>query len=87
MIPVQGAATPRNSARKGDSGNTEISEIWMTGTHQGELMKIPPTGKRIDLVGCNVVELRDGKVYREREYFDALEMWMQLGVLAPPVPR
>jgi len=29
---------------------------------------------------CNVIELRDGKVYREREYMDMLAIMSQLGV-------
>jgi steroid delta-isomerase-like uncharacterized protein len=65
-------------------GNAAVSELRATGTHQGSLMGIAPTGKRVDFVLCNVVELRDGKVYREREYFDVLHMWEQLGVLKAP---
>lgn len=66
-------------------GDTAVSEFRATGTHRGELMGIPPTGKRVNLVICNVMEVRDGKVYRERDYFDATAMLAQLGVLTSPL--
>jgi limonene-1,2-epoxide hydrolase len=30
---------------------------------------------------CNVLEVRDGKIYREREYMDMATMMVQLGVM------
>jgi ketosteroid isomerase-like protein len=30
---------------------------------------------------CDVIEVRDGKVYREREYYDQMTMMQQLGVV------
>jgi steroid delta-isomerase-like uncharacterized protein len=65
-------------------GETAISELRATGTHGGELMGIPPTGKPVELVICNVIELRDGKIYREREYFDVAAMLAQIGVVLSP---
>ena len=64
--------------------DTAVCEFRVTGTHGGDLMGVAPTGKSLDLLVCNVIELRDGKVYREREYLDSLEMWVQLGVLRRP---
>ena len=64
-------------------GDTAISELRATGTHGGELMGIAATGRPVDLVICNVIELRDGKVYREREYVDTAAMLAQIGVETP----
>jgi len=33
---------------------------------------------------CHVIELRDGKIYREREYMDMMNMMTQLGVAKAP---
>ncbi|MBI5285700.1 MAG: ketosteroid isomerase, partial [Chloroflexi bacterium] len=33
---------------------------------------------------CNVLEVRDGKIYREREYMDMFTMMAQLGVAGIP---
>ncbi len=65
-------------------GDVGISEFEVTGTHQGNLMGVAPTGKRLSIVVCNIIEMRDGKVYREREYIDTGAMWAQLGVRELP---
>lgn len=65
-------------------GDTAIAEMVGRGTHKGELMGIAPTGKPIEIVICNVMELRDGKVYREREYMDMFSMMAQMGVVKAP---
>ena len=61
-------------------GDTAVAEFVARGRHGGELMGIAPTGKAVEIHICNIMELRDGKVYREREYFDMLTMLTQLGV-------
>lgn len=49
-----------------------IMEIIARGTQLGPLnrMGIPPTGKRMESPGVTVIETRDGKIYRQRDYFD-----------------
>jgi len=65
--------------------NTVVTEVIVSGTHRGELMGIPPTGRNVVQPVCNVWEVRDGKVFSEREYYDPAVMLEQLGVLpAPP---
>jgi steroid delta-isomerase-like uncharacterized protein len=66
-------------------GDTAIAEMVARGAQRGEFMGIEPTGRRIEVHICNVVEIRDGKVFREREYMDMLAVLKQLGV--EPVPR
>ena len=65
-------------------GDTAVGEFRVRGTHTGELMGVAPTGRSIDVVVCNVTEMKDGLVHTEREYFDAATMWSQLGVLEVP---
>jgi predicted ester cyclase len=55
-----------------------------TGTHQGELMGIPPTGRKVDVSGMSMGELRDGKAYRHWSVFDNLGLMQQLGVIPAP---
>jgi steroid delta-isomerase-like uncharacterized protein len=66
------------------SGNNALCEFVARGTHKGDLKGIAPTGKPIEINIANVMEVRDGKVYREREYFDVMSMMVQLGVVQPP---
>ncbi len=65
-------------------GNTAIAEMAATGTHNGNLLGIAPTGKRVNIVICNVMEVRDGRIYREREYLDMFSMLSQIGVVSLP---
>lgn len=63
------------------SDDVSIIEFVARGSHTGPLGDIPPTGKPVEVHVCNVIEARDGKVVREREYFDSLSMLQQLGVI------
>jgi hypothetical protein len=47
-------------------------------------MGLAATGKPVELLICNVIELRDGKVYREREYMDMLIVITETGVVKAP---
>jgi steroid delta-isomerase-like uncharacterized protein len=64
------------------SGDTvSVVEAAVRGTHQAEFEGIPATGKAMVYPHCNVIEVRDGKIYREREYSDAMAIMRQLGVI------
>jgi steroid delta-isomerase-like uncharacterized protein len=58
-----------------------VLEITARGTHQAELDGIPATGRAVEVVVCNVVEIADGLIIREREYYDGLSIMRQLGVI------
>jgi len=66
----------------GDS--VAIAEFVARGTHEGELMGIAPTGRKMELPVCMLIEARDGKIYAEREYMDMMHMMVQLGVVPAP---
>lgn len=61
-------------------GDIVITECTCLGTNEGKIMNIAPTGRKIVLPVCDVFEMRDGKIYAEREYFDAAVMFQQLGI-------
>jgi len=69
-----------------EAGDTAVVEFIGRGTHKGDLMGIAPTGKSITIPVCNVLEVRDGKIYREREYMDMATMMVQLGVMPAGAP-
>jgi steroid delta-isomerase-like uncharacterized protein len=66
------------------TGDVVIVEFVASGTHKGDLMGIAPTGRQITIPVCDILEIRDGKIYAEREYMDMLHLMQQLGVA--PVP-
>src|SRR6266581_892889 len=49
-----------------DAGDTVVVEFIGKGTHNGDLMGVAPTGRRVNLPVCNVIEIRDGKIFGER---------------------
>ena len=66
------------------AGDTVVVEFIGTGTHKGELMGVAATGRSVTLPICDVLEIRDGKIYAEREYMDVMTMMVQLGVVPAP---
>lgn len=66
------------------SGNTVVLELTWRGTHTGPLQmpsgQIAATGKRIELRGCQVVEIAGGKAKSMRQYFDMATLMQQLGI-------
>ena len=66
--------------------DVSVIEVTVRGTHQAELEGIPATGRSIEVPVCNVIEARDGRVVREREYYDAMAIMQQLGVVPEASP-
>jgi steroid delta-isomerase-like uncharacterized protein len=66
------------------SGDTVILELTWTGTHTGTLQTpkgpIAPTGKKISIRSCNVMQMAEGKVKAQRQYFDMVTLMQQLGL-------
>jgi steroid delta-isomerase-like uncharacterized protein len=66
------------------SDNTVILEVTWRGTHSGPLPtprgEIAPTGKSIELRGCQVIEVSGERAKTIRHYFDMNTLLQQLGV-------
>ena len=66
-------------------GDTVVVYWTNTGTHQGDFMGIPPTGRTVTISGIDVHRLRDGRLAEHWHVIEELQMLQQLGVL--PVPE
>ena len=64
-------------------GRVEVSPF--SGTHQGEFMGLPPTGKRIEVDAIDIVRIRNGQLAEHWGVFDAMLMMQQLGAI-PETP-
>lgn len=62
-------------------GDRVATRYIMTGTHQGEFMGIPATGRRISVGGIDIMRFRDRKVAERWAQDDSLSMLQQLGVI------
>jgi len=58
-----------------------LLEWVLSGTHHGNLPGLPATGKRFSVRGVTIVELREGKIRRCSDYFDAATFMRQVGLL------
>ena len=56
------------------------------GTHKGQLMQIPPTGKSVSITGMDILKLENGKIKERWAEVNALALMMQLGVIPSPPP-
>ena len=65
-------------------GDTAAWAIRATGTHDGEFMGMPATGKKVDFGSLNIAHVRDGKAYRHVVMMDLATMMEQLGMPAGP---
>ena len=56
------------------------------GTHSGDFMGTPPTGKTVRTTGITIFRLEDGKIVEEWSESDMLGMLQQVGALPMPEP-
>jgi steroid delta-isomerase-like uncharacterized protein len=59
-----------------------VATRWTgTGTHDGELAGIAPTGKRVTVPGMEMVRIANGKLVEGWEGYDSGTLMRQLGVM------
>jgi predicted ester cyclase len=58
----------------------------LRGTHQGEFMGVPPTGREVEMTGIVPERVGGGKVTESWVDRDSPGLMQQLGVLPVPVP-
>ena len=62
--------------------DNRVALVWsMTGTHHGTLMRIPATGRRINVRGVSLLTIEDGKVTRGLNIWDTAGLLRALGLL------
>ncbi|MBC8427815.1 alpha/beta fold hydrolase, partial [bacterium] len=65
----------------------KVAARWtFTGTHQGEVAGIPPTGKSVSATGMNIHRFADGKIVEGWWNHDTMALLQQLGVITPGRP-
>jgi len=58
--------------------------VTLTGTHEGEFMGIPPTGRKIKYTGLVWVRFSEGKIVEAYGVADMLSLMQQLGMELKP---
>lgn len=63
------------------SGDRVVVRWISRGTHQHELMGVPPSFKPMEVMGISIFRMQDCQVVEEWEGFDTLGMMRQLGAI------
>ena len=71
-----------DSIREGD----RAAFRWlMSGTHEGELLGVAPTGEHVEAMGMDIVRVaEDGEITEHWGEFDAVGLLRRLGAIRPP---
>ena len=61
-----------------EDGDKLVARWSAKGTHKGEFMGIPPTGKQVAFTGIEIIRVKDGKAVEEWEELDRAGLMQQL---------
>jgi steroid delta-isomerase-like uncharacterized protein len=69
-----------------DQGDAFADEWTFVGTHTGPFSlpdgtEVPPTGRRVEIRGMELVQMRDGKIVVDNLYYDTTAVLAQLGLV------
>lgn len=67
-------------------GDKVATRFRVTGTHQGEFLGVPATGKPISVTGMWIHRLAQGRIVEGRQWgeWDALDFLQQVGAVSMP---
>jgi steroid delta-isomerase-like uncharacterized protein len=66
------------------AGEWAMLEWTMSGTHQADLPGMPATGKSFSVRGATALQLGDGRISRNSDYWDIVTLLTQLGLIPSP---
>lgn len=65
-------------------GDKVVTRMTFRGTHKGELMGVPPTGKTVTIGVIAIIRLEGGQLVERWGESDTMGMMQQLGVVPMP---
>jgi steroid delta-isomerase-like uncharacterized protein len=67
-----------------EEGEKVVSRFTWTGTHRGEFLGIPPTGKLVKVWGVVMDVVKNGTLSESRIIMDTLGLLQQIGAIPAP---
>ncbi len=64
-------------------GNKVVTRVRGRGTHLGDFLGIPATGKQVTMEGITIHRILDGRIVEHWAQLDAVGLLQQLGVIPP----
>jgi steroid delta-isomerase-like uncharacterized protein len=65
-------------------GDRVVNRVLVRGTHQGEYMGMPGSGKTIEIGGIDILRMVNDKAAERWGYFDDMKLMQQLGAVPGP---
>jgi steroid delta-isomerase-like uncharacterized protein len=62
-------------------GGRVAQQFIVYATHSAEFMGLPGSGRKFEIEGVRIFEMKDGLIAHERRYYDFTGLLIQLGVL------
>src|SRR5215210_1633400 len=62
-------------------GDRVVTRWSAQGTHEGQLMGVPASGKQVTVSGITIARLADGKIQEEWSNWDGLGLMEQIGAM------
>lgn len=66
-------------------GDRVVDLVTVRGTHQGEFMGVPPSGKPIEMQEIHIARIVDGRIVERWTQFDIFGLLQQIGAI-PSAP-
>jgi steroid delta-isomerase-like uncharacterized protein len=82
MVPAFRAAFPDVELVTEDlvaEGDRVVDRVTVRGTHRGEFMGIPPSGKRFEMQEIHIARIVDGKIVERWTQFDMFGLLQHIG--------
>lgn len=67
-------------------GDRIVARVRFTGTHDGDFMGIPASGKKIDMETIDIVRVADGKAAEHWGVTDNMKLMQQIGAVPEEAP-
>ena len=62
--------------------DSRVAVVWVAeGTHQGPIMNIPPTGRKVEVSGVSIIDVKDGLIVHGQYIWDLAGMLRHMGLL------
>lgn len=65
-------------------GDKVVQRYTSKGTHEGELMDIPPTGHTVQIDGISIYNVQDGRIVEDATQIDFAGLLAQIGAIPAP---
>ena len=80
---ITGFSNRQFTVKESIAQGNKVVKYWnFKGKHTGSFFGIPATNKEVNVIGCTIATIVNGKITEEQDFMDNLEFFRQLGLMA-----